>query len=403
MKYNLIKVEKEIDMKSFVIKKKDYAFNCGEEQSNKNIVKYHIYRQLNELKPDKIKNKKLFLNKYCNIFHLNKINDSLKEEEDKLRMMKSNYELLKKEWSDKYTFLNFEFEVENKMVIGLGDASVYETSITLHHIYGVPYIPGQAIKGKIRNFILQKDYEESEEKALQCEAFQELFGSGDDKKQQGDIIFFDAYPKNNFEIEEDVITPHYGKYYNEKTELPTGDKDLNPINFLVVKDVVFEVVLAIKKDIKLWSIKDIQKKIIETFNFTGIGAKESSGYGYFHINVIDCNKELEMKNKQIQMQKDFDALSKVDKIVYLLEEEIEKKLNNFINGNDIMPFGKAAGLNIVQENLKYNMLNDNEKLIVLKKIKMIMKEKNIWSSFVNKKAIKRVDRIKKLIQELERS
>ena len=37
--------------------------------------------------------------------------------------------------------------VEGRLAIGLGDDGVLETSITLHHTYGVPIIPGSAIKG----------------------------------------------------------------------------------------------------------------------------------------------------------------------------------------------------------------------------------------------------------------
>jgi len=38
-------------------------------------------------------------------------------------------------------------EVQGRLAINLGSESVLETSIALHHSYGVPYIPGSAIKG----------------------------------------------------------------------------------------------------------------------------------------------------------------------------------------------------------------------------------------------------------------
>jgi len=37
--------------------------------------------------------------------------------------------------------------IKGRMIVGLGDESVLETSIMLHHTYGVPYIPGSALKG----------------------------------------------------------------------------------------------------------------------------------------------------------------------------------------------------------------------------------------------------------------
>src|SRR5437667_12057289 len=37
--------------------------------------------------------------------------------------------------------------VRGRMVVGLGSESVLEASISLHRTYGVPYIPGSALKG----------------------------------------------------------------------------------------------------------------------------------------------------------------------------------------------------------------------------------------------------------------
>ncbi len=40
------------------------------------------------------------------------------------------------------------------MIVGLGNESVYDTSMTLHHMYGIPFIPASAIKGVIRSWII---------------------------------------------------------------------------------------------------------------------------------------------------------------------------------------------------------------------------------------------------------
>ncbi len=39
-----------------------------------------------------------------------------------------------------------------RMVVGLGGESVLETDLTLHHLYGVPMIPGSALKGLTRAY-----------------------------------------------------------------------------------------------------------------------------------------------------------------------------------------------------------------------------------------------------------
>ena len=53
-----------------------------------------------------------------------------------------------------------EAQVQWRLVVGLGLPSPLETGITLHHLYGIPYLPGSAIKGVTRAFRLQKIAEE---------------------------------------------------------------------------------------------------------------------------------------------------------------------------------------------------------------------------------------------------
>jgi CRISPR-associated protein Cmr6 len=37
--------------------------------------------------------------------------------------------------------------VQGRLIVGLGGDNVLETGLTLHHTYGVPLIPGNALKG----------------------------------------------------------------------------------------------------------------------------------------------------------------------------------------------------------------------------------------------------------------
>src|SRR5439155_9672329 len=40
-----------------------------------------------------------------------------------------------------------DFEVSDRLIVGLGSENVLETGIRLHHTYGLPVIPGSALKG----------------------------------------------------------------------------------------------------------------------------------------------------------------------------------------------------------------------------------------------------------------
>jgi CRISPR-associated protein Cmr6 len=182
-----------------------------------------------------------------------------------------------------------------RLIIGLGGASVYETSMTLHHIYGFPYIPASSVKGVLRSWILVNYFNGSEdknaeEKAGKCENFQKIFGT---QEEAGKIIFFDTFPTKPPKIEVDVMTPHYGDYYtdneNKKRIAPTDTMSPNPIPFLTVADTPFQFLFGSKDfeiNQKLWSFeeggeaKTLSEWLKSALENHGIGAKTAVGYGY---------------------------------------------------------------------------------------------------------------------------
>jgi|Deesub1362A_J573_1020465.scaffolds.fasta_scaffold03404_3 CRISPR-associated protein Cmr6 len=184
-----------------------------------------------------------------------------------------------------------------RLIVGLGHESVYETSMTLHHIYGIPYIPAQSIKGVLRSFIINRlfaknnegeiDLENAEKRALKDPGFKFIFG---DEKQQGKVRFFDAYPASEPGIELDIMNPHYGPYYKGEEKYPGDYYNPVPVTFLTVRDVEFIIYFGIKQG---------DNKAIEEGRFEGqkplavilywlkkalkehgIGAKTAAGYGY---------------------------------------------------------------------------------------------------------------------------
>ncbi len=180
-----------------------------------------------------------------------------------------------------------------RLVVGLGNPSVYEVSMTLHHIYGIPYIPGSAIKGVVRNYIISEEFEGDEDKALQDEKFCLVFGSPKKSRigeHKGRVIFFDAFPLDFPQIEPDVMNVHYPYYYREK--MPPADyQNPNPVYFYTVKNTKFKFAIGIKRrDIdkikegkKIFASQSILeytlKNLINALSEYGIGAKTSVGYG----------------------------------------------------------------------------------------------------------------------------
>ncbi len=205
-----------------------------------------------------------------------------------------------------------------RLIVGLGTDTVYETGITLHHIYGFPYIPGQAVKGAMRSFIITEYFDQNEGEAIKSKLFCDIFGCPEkikieksnykshyEKAMQGKLFFFDAFPTKAPQIEADIMNPHYSDYYSGKT--PPGDY-LNPvpIPFLTVgEDSEFQFIIGIKpsanKKIEEYESDPLAQKllgkgtvlrsltVLETTNTilktalieSGIGAKTAVGYGYF--------------------------------------------------------------------------------------------------------------------------
>lgn len=190
-----------------------------------------------------------------------------------------------------------KLKLEWRMTLGLGNESVYETALTLHHIYGIPYIPGQAVKGIARNWIIKTRFK-NEAGALKDQGFCDIFGCPPDsfykQARAGRVLFFDAYPVSLAEnsIQADIMNPHYGPYYSEGKP-PADYHNPVPVNFLTVKNTVFELYMGMRQNktqnIETGLFKNrnpltvANEFISSALTDHGIGAKTSAGYGYFNI------------------------------------------------------------------------------------------------------------------------
>ena len=202
--------------------------------------------------------------------------------------------------------------VKSRIVVGLGNESPIETGVTLNHTYGVPMIPGSALKGLSAHYCdqvwgdhnqcFQQEYsktrvDESGKEQIVTGPHQMLFGTN---RTAGFITFHDSWivagclGKNadppNQGLVRDVMTPHHGNY-NSQEVYKKGDKkgqsipptdfdDPNPIPFLSVIGT-FHVALSCEDNSEtgqewLALAMAILKQALVGW---GIGGKTSSGYG----------------------------------------------------------------------------------------------------------------------------
>jgi CRISPR-associated protein Cmr6 len=200
-----------------------------------------------------------------------------------------------------YNLQNFSLSIYWRLVIGLGASHPQETSMTLHHIYGIPYIPGSAIKGVTRHWAVLKFADNNRKNNEKFEdaikriaealergddlnmeidkiAFKDLIEIFGTQEKQGKVIFFDAYPVGEIKLKIDIMNPHYPEYYAGK-ETPTDWQNPVPIKFLTVENTKFEFYLGIKSKNSEGLLDKTKRLLLEALKEYGIGAKTSSGYG----------------------------------------------------------------------------------------------------------------------------
>lgn len=163
-------------------------------------------------------------------------------------------------------------ETLGRMVINLGAESVSEVSIALHHTYGVPLIPGTALKGLAAHYA---NSNMGAEWKKGTDAYKAIFGTG---KTAGYVTFHDALPvpesTNTQPLKKDVVTGHHQKY-NKGDDVPPADWDSpNIIPFISVHGK-FLIAISGDEKAKLVAMEILRLALMNE----GVGAKTNSGYG----------------------------------------------------------------------------------------------------------------------------
>jgi len=165
-----------------------------------------------------------------------------------------------------------EAKTLGRLAINLGAEGVLETSVALQHTYGVPYIPGSALKGLAAHYVMHYLKEEPrwDKKA---DGFLTLFG---DTTSAGYVTFYDAlFVPGSGKLVPDVITVHHPDYYQGGDKPPADWDSPTPIPFITATG---RFLVALSSDYPEWVKAGFE--ILElALEREGIGAKTSSGYG----------------------------------------------------------------------------------------------------------------------------
>lgn len=170
----------------------------------------------------------------------------------------------------------FTARTQGRLVAGTGRSHPIEVGLAWHHTLGVPHLPGSGFKGIVREWA-----EGWLDKEIDQELVNKLLGR---QEEVGAVVFLDALPTRPVKLAADVMTPHYGDYYQDNSgNTPPGDwLSPTPIPFLTVADdqeFLFAVVPADPTHNSLCGQAMVWLQ--DALADLGAGAKTAAGYGRF--------------------------------------------------------------------------------------------------------------------------
>ena len=330
-----------------------------------NAIKLPLYKEANDAKLTANGNAGLWYDKFCNSWENAKFQKEKWIKTVTNRHCGDNDEL-KRQWDRRWKMVgklgghNLCLKTDGPFVTGLGREHPVENGFLWHHTLGVPYLPGSSVKGMVRAWIEQWADEKDKEKR---EEIARIFGPKQptEQPQVGEVVFLDAIPLSSVPLKAEVMTPHYGKYYQEG-ETPGDWISPVPIPFLAVKEATFHFAIVPRQpcleapgesgelrggdrrsdcEIVIDWLKDALKWI-------GAGAKTAVGYGRMSCDKDAQNqcektykKRHELKEQEQKIQKEkkglpedaqavVDLIRKLENIKSDVKSEFLKEVDEFL-------------------------------------------------------------------------
>jgi len=187
--------------------------------------------------------------------------------------------------SDQPWAVSHVLSLKDRLFIGLGNESVLEFGLSLHPTYGMPRIPGSALKGVCAHYAseiwgqIEPDWQEG--KPLH----KVIFGASDDIQQKllataGAIDFLDAWwvPADAGPFSREIINTHHQNYYAGENVPPADWDSPIPVKIAAISG---SFLFAVRGPV-YWN--DLAMQLLkEALSTWGIGGKTRAGYGRFGV------------------------------------------------------------------------------------------------------------------------
>jgi CRISPR-associated protein Cmr6 len=212
-----------------------------------------------------------------------------------------------------------------RFVTGLGRNHPVENGFAWRHDLGTPYIAGSSLKGLARGYA--RDWA-----GLDDETLKRIFGPKPEAGLAiGSVVFLDGLPTEPVALDADVMTPHYGPWYQgEKNALPADWHSPTPIPFLSVAPGQTFVFAVLPRNRSNQQDQEDCKKaaglLKEALETLGAGAKTAVGYGQFTVEQLTPDGPVAKVDRQMVTPTKSVSLPKPGQKVeaQLLEERTKK-------------------------------------------------------------------------------
>ena len=212
-------------------------------------------------------------------------------------------------------------QLEGRLAINLADSLIQNAGICLDRMFGLPYIPGSAVKGVCRQAALEQlKAASAAERVKFFDLFHAIFGTSDNdftngqlrafkhllsgraENQKGAIAFLPAYPVNEAKIVVDLTNVHYPKYYRTGRTEDLSNESPQPNPFPAVEtgaQFAFCLVLnGVNQNPDL--LLHAKRWLEEALTVHGLGAKTAAGYGWFSLRPDVLERLLDEERREAE-------------------------------------------------------------------------------------------------------
>ena len=226
-------------------------------------------------------------------------------------------------------------QLEARLAVNLSDSLIQNAGISLDRLFGLPVIPGSAVKGVCRHAALAelKTARTDDDKRRLLRLFQQVFGTSsvdfavgrgarntggelaafarflDDPERntvKGCVDFLSAHPVNAARITVDLTTVHYPDYYHSGRMEDLSQEKPRPNPFPVVEQgarFAFCLVANRLATNPAEPLAAASRWLSTALTAQGMGAKTASGYGWFSLpedGMRQIEEDERMETKRLE-------------------------------------------------------------------------------------------------------